>query len=699
MSFLAPLFFLGALALAAPVIFHLIRRTTRDRVPFSSLMFLRPSPPRLTRKSRLEHLLLLLLRCLALALVAFAFARPFVKEAVVAEVDAGAARRVVVLVDISASMQREGLWAAAQARVDAVLRGTGPADSVALLTFGREVSSLMTFEDWANTPPDQRIAAANGRLAAVKPGWGGSQLGGALALAADLLGEVAEAGEQGRLEVVAVGDLQSGSRLEALQSLEWPRGVRLLLEPVSARAATNASLQVLADAADVERTGDPVVRVRVSNAAESGRERFQVGWRGADGQPAGAPVETYVPPGQSRVVALPVPETATPPTEIVLTGDDEPFDNRVYVIPRRPQTLSVAYLGGEAAGDTRSPRFFLERALAATPRLEVNVSAVGPAAPWTPAAQADASLVVVTDPLPPARADDVRALALAGKTVLVAPKGVEVAPTLARLLGVDSVAMEEALPPRYAMLGEIDFRHPLFLPFADPRFSDFTKIHFWRYRRIDASAWPDARVLARFDSRDPALLEVPLGTGRLVVLASGWSPADSQLAVSSKFVPLLYSMLELAGGVTAPATTFIVGDTPPRPEASGPVSLRSPDGTEAALSDAGARLPALALPGVYSLLAGGETAARFAVNLDPAESRTAPLAVEEFERLGAPVAVEAADPVRAEEQKIVLRGMETESRQKLWRWFIAATLLVLLFESIMAGRAARKTAVPGSVAS
>ena len=54
MSFLTPLFLLGALAIAAPVIFHLIRRTTRDRTRFSSLMFLLPTPPRLTKRSRTQ---------------------------------------------------------------------------------------------------------------------------------------------------------------------------------------------------------------------------------------------------------------------------------------------------------------------------------------------------------------------------------------------------------------------------------------------------------------------------------------------------------------------------------------------------------------------------------------------------------------------------------------------------------------------
>ena len=64
MSFLAPLFLVGALAIGLPIVFHLIRRTTRERKVFSSLMFLMPSPPRLVQRNRIEHLLLLLLQSL-----------------------------------------------------------------------------------------------------------------------------------------------------------------------------------------------------------------------------------------------------------------------------------------------------------------------------------------------------------------------------------------------------------------------------------------------------------------------------------------------------------------------------------------------------------------------------------------------------------------------------------------------------------
>ena len=80
MNFIAPLFLFGALAVALPIVFHLIRRTSKEKIPFSTLMFLLPTPPRVTRRSRIENLWLLLLRCLVLGLLALGFARPFLQR-------------------------------------------------------------------------------------------------------------------------------------------------------------------------------------------------------------------------------------------------------------------------------------------------------------------------------------------------------------------------------------------------------------------------------------------------------------------------------------------------------------------------------------------------------------------------------------------------------------------------------------------
>ena len=137
MSFLAPLFLVGALVVAAPIIFHLIRRTSREKTPFSSLMFLRPTPPRVTRSSKLENIFLLLLRCLVLCLLALGFARPFIQKPVAADNASGQGQRIVVLLDASASMRRDNLWADARAKAEEVLKRTTPIDSVAVFLFDR----------------------------------------------------------------------------------------------------------------------------------------------------------------------------------------------------------------------------------------------------------------------------------------------------------------------------------------------------------------------------------------------------------------------------------------------------------------------------------------------------------------------------------------------------------------------------------
>ena len=67
MGILAPLFLAGLAGLSIPLILHLVRRTPKGRQQFSSLMFLASTPPRLTRRSRLDQVLLLLMRLAALA--------------------------------------------------------------------------------------------------------------------------------------------------------------------------------------------------------------------------------------------------------------------------------------------------------------------------------------------------------------------------------------------------------------------------------------------------------------------------------------------------------------------------------------------------------------------------------------------------------------------------------------------------------
>ncbi len=551
MSFLTPFFLLGGLAIAAPIIYHLVRRTTRDRLRFSSLMFLMPSPPRLSKRHRLEHWLLLLLRCAALALLALGFARPFMKQAPIVDPSAAEPKRIVVLVDRSASMRRAGAWASAKERAEEVLRRAGPADQVALYAFDRQAQPIVSFEEWNRTAPGDRVTFTAARLAALTPGWIGTHLGNALITAAEALAEDEGKNAPGPRQIVLVSDLQVGSRLDSLQAYEWPKGVELFVESAKATNTTNAGVQLVAEAADSSRAVDAPVRVRVTNSADSKRERFTLTWMRSPVAPATAPepvgtlIDAYVPPGQSRVFSLVVPKGVNNPERIVLRGDDEDFDNTAYVIPPVQQRSTALWIGSDVAEDMKQPLFFLRRALVETPRVAVNVIANSPTAPLRPEDVTTANLIFVSEAVSEATATALRKEIEAGKTVVVVARTAQIAPTLTILAGTPDkpVAMSETRPRNYAMLSEIDFQHPLFAPFADPRFSDFTKIHVWKYRRLEAAGLPGARVVTKFDSGDPAILDVPVGKGRVFVLAASWHPEDSQLAVSSKFVPMIWSLL------------------------------------------------------------------------------------------------------------------------------------------------------------
>jgi hypothetical protein len=692
MNFLAPLFLAGAAAIALPVIFHLIRRSTRERTVFSSLMFLKPSPPQLSRRSRLQDLLLLLLRCAALVLLAFGFSRPFLRQAFPESQTGPGAKRTVILLDTSASMRRQDLWERARARVDEILRQSKPNDEVALFTFDRSLQPLLTFEQWNATAAGDRVALALNRLAAANPGWFSTQLDTAVIRSAELLGDADKRSPRGTREIVIVTDLQEGSQTRALQAYEWPKGIAVITERVGAKTGNNAGLQLVTEAAEAAYGTETIVRLRLSNAADSKREQLQVGWASESGTYLQKPLEVYVPAGQSRVVSLPLPGTNSVAERILLSGDDDPFDNTIFVVPPERSRTTVVYLGDDDPTDNRQPSFFLHRALQETRGQSLQVVDHKTSSLLTPVEVQGAGLIVATGPLANPQATSLRNAVRDGKTLLFAPTTVAAASTLGTVLGLGPVTSSEAPTNGYAMLGEIAFDHALFAAFADARFSDFTKIHFWRHRRLDLAPIPEARVLAAFDSGDPAIFQVPLGKGRVIIFTSGWHPSDSQLALSSKFVPLLYSLLELSAPAPAsPQQRFAGSPVNLSSGVDAPTAVVLPDGTRQALSAGTTNFEGTTLPGLYSVVSS-VAPRRFAVNIDPSESRTTPLPADELERLGVPPPRVAPLASTELERKTRLQNNELESQQKLWRWFIIATLGVLGFETLLAGMTARRVA-------
>jgi hypothetical protein len=247
------------------------------------------------------------------------------------------------------------------------------------------------------------------------------------------------------------------------------------------------------------------------------------------------------------------------------------------------------------------------------------------------------------------------------------------------------------------MLSEIDFRHPLFVKLSGSLYNDFTAIRFWRHRNVTVDDSDALRIIARFDDGTPAIWEHTIGKGTLLVFSSGWNPDDSQMAVSSKFVPLMLRIVELSGGEALKSDSWTVGDAVPLPQRDGagqtsasPVRIVRPDGSAEELAPDATAYDGTDTPGIYRLEADGRTL-EFAVNLALSESDTAPLQQEQLEQYGVRI---GHQPTRAETAEAMrqMRDFELEQSQKIWKWLVVAVLCVLGVETWLAGRRARQPA-------
>ncbi|MEZ6092063.1 MAG: BatA domain-containing protein [Pirellulaceae bacterium] len=715
MSLLAPLYALGALAIALPIVFHLIRRRPKAEAQFSSLMFLSPSPPRLTRKSRLDQWPLLLLRALAIALIALAFARPFWRSSASRPLDA-IGRRVVVLLDTSGSMRRSDLWEQSRQQLTSVIEASTVNDQLALMAFDSEVRTIVPFDSAisnSGTSQTQRLLDA---VDSMQPGYAQSRLGAALIEAADLLLTTGDSSEQSASipsEIVIISDLQSGCDLTPLQTYQWPESITVSIAAVTAAESGNLSATVLPQIDTAEERRAPQLRVRFTNTSDAVENQFMYFW---DDDPDSQDHVVQVPAGQSRVVKVDIPPSSTGMLRFV--GDSEEFDNQVHVVLPRKVSQEVVYIGPVV--DEQNPLddlFYFLR--------QVTLGDFWRTVGFTRAEAMDASrnldpsdtpLVILSGSLEEPTINLLkRYLSDGGNVLFVLDQSssgyAAIENTIRDLSDGSTIEIADAEVGDYAMLEKIDFADPIFRPFDDPKFNDFTRVRFWKHRQLVVDSSSPWRTIASFDDGNPALLQQEIGNGRMMLLAAGWQPQQSQLALSSKFVPLLAGMMLSNRPSETLRSGYDIGEDGLVPMEL-PGRLTSPDGSTQTIEDP-LELKSLKLPGIYRFAAlnaardqspaaddDSESNARadvdsdadavsFALNLPASESQTVPLAQEDLEKFGISLQRrQSTEEIEAARRQ--LQDVELESRQRIWQWLIVLAIGILFIETLLATHLARK---------
>jgi len=692
MNFLAPAFFAGIAAVAVPVIIHLINRERKVVVEFPSLMFLQRIPYRSVRRQKIRHLLLLVLRCLALALLVFAFARPFFQRRQTAAGTTGA-REVVILLDRSASMGYAGRWNRARDAAKKVVSGLSGNDRATLVTFASDAA--VSSEPMASR---DRITAA---INATKLSAEGTRYAPALKLASQIL----SASTLPRREVVLISDYQKAGWSNH-NELTFPPGTTVT--PIDLGTAAAPDVSVSQVTTDRDSTGDRdrlTVAARLVNTnatPASVLAVLSVGGRDVQSQRVTVPASNAQ---QVAFTSIAVPDEATKGS-IRITADSLP-QNDVLDFTIAPDE-AVPVLIVEPANPRENQSLFLSRALAIGDRPSFRVTEKR-ITELTSRDLGGQALVVLDEVPPPAGAIGARLRTMleSGSGVLVVPGElhVETWPADWRALMPATVSpVVDRTSDAGGTLSSLDYANPIFEIFNAPRSGDFSTARFYRYRAL--APVTGAAVAARFDDGAPALVEKTVGSGKLTVWASTFDAYWTNLPLQPVFLPFVHQLGKNIGRYVDPRPSFVAGDVldisrhgeltaalfgARAPDSTTELVIQSPTGTQQRVTATGPNhLVTLREQGFYELR-GKDTpvgAGRpIAVNVDPTESDLSHLDPQDVV-----AAVTAVNGQRSPSDFNVGTPQDQESRQKVWWYLLVVALLIMAGETALSNRLSKAAA-------
>jgi hypothetical protein len=687
MSFLAPLFFAGLLAIAVPIFVHLIQRERKDVIEFPSLMFLRQIPFQSVERRRIHNWPLLLLRAAAMALLVAAFTRPFMtRDAVQAAGALDGAREVVILLDRSASMGYGDQWTRAQGEARRIVSSLSGEDQATLVLFASGVEE--TIRATSNRGVlDAAIGAAS--VTADR-----TRYGPALRLAQSLLGRSALP----RKQVVLISDFQR-SGWERHEEISMPEGAELM--PVSVATPDTSNLSV--STVTFLRTpfsGEERVAVTAGLTNRSAREltnqsvRLEINGRTVDTR------AVTIGAHASAAVTFPPQTVDVPQRASVVAGEDQlPIDNRFDFIlaPSRPLPVLIIQPDGAATGGTSSPSVFLTSAfdIATAPRLQAEII---PVSRVTPASFERRSVVVLNDaPALGTQAEEaLQRFVEQGGGLLVAvaerTPWTGDSPLVPGRLG-SMVERKGTL----GTLGYLDYSHPVFEPFKDPRNGTFTNVRFYRYRRLEPAAGDV--VLARFDDGGVAMAERRVGSGRVIMWTSTldreWNdfPTKPLFPVVAPAVmrhlaqyedPEAWYTVGRALDVSVPVATLVREGAAADLPGAGATGVRAivvaPSGEQTSIGEGAAPSVTLAEQGFYAVRLQGAAERRplaFAVNIDPTESDLSGMPPAELVATATGQAAVTASGQSLERPELTVA--EIERKQSLWWFLFLGAVLALDF--------------------
>lgn len=744
------LFWGGAAAVAAPIIIHLLARRRFRRIRWAAMEFLIDAEKRNRRRVRLEEMILLALRCLAIILIALLVARPFVRPTGVAAILGGTERTErIFLVDDSFSMGYDtgGSTSFSRAKESLLnllnrLREHAPQDTVTILTSSQLDSPLA-----AGALLDERqLELIRARIEALASSQTRLSTDACIGALAELLTRDSSAVSAA---IYVISDFQrnnwvdrarasgaAGALAEPLKAwADSDRALRMILVDVGDDDAQNLAVTQLEPARRQVVAGVEVpIRVTLSNHMASNVDAVDL--QVAVGQvPAATARVDRLFAGGTATAEIPVifPVAGDDVVRIELPPDNLPTDNVRSLAVEVTDSVRVLLVNGEQSADTYSDEVHL---LATALRPEGSVFSGN-------------TITIITD-------SDLDATDFSGYHLVVLANVYRVSEPAADALhrfvfdggglaiflgdqvsdpllynatlyregrGLLPASLQAIIsaPGDGVTLSGSDFLHPVVRVFSGADNPFVQRIRFQQYYAAEpavvdedaapaendapAPAYrPSTNVIARFDDVDqtPAILERPYGRGRVMQFASSCDLEWNDWARDPSYVVAMLEIAQYLARSASAQRSSLVGE---------PISLP----LDAAAFEPGAVVRPPGYPQEQEVEVTAVAADDGTLQIDWPHTQRAGVYTfilrrrdggETLRRHAVGLDADESDlaPADADELRDVLDGISVEyvagvapaedegdeGRRELWPAFLVAAMSVLMIEQLLAWRFGRR---------
>ena len=686
MSFLTPWLIYGLSLLAVPVLIHLWQRKKVIQVPFSTLRFLRVIAAKTSRSSKIENLLLLLLRCLIVALVMLAAARPVVSTEATKLFGGNVPRSIALVIDQSMSM---GYKSGEQTRLElakqqaqAVIDDLKPGDEVAVIAVSDRARMVI-----AEPTVDHDVARK--AIEGVQQTEARTDFATGLREARKAIGKKV----RGMKQIFLFTDAQEGGwqfEKAAVFDDAWRQtNAKLIvvrtddLSPVNA-AASKVRFDTPFAAAGLIARGAATVQ---NHSPAPLRDVLDI--RAGGEKVASKPVE--IAPGSSAELPL---EFQTPTLSgrwllgtANLSGDNLPADDRFYFSLPVYQTPRVLIVESGTGPEKARPGFYLRKALAAG-------AAGAPIKTCTPGELDELPIepfsAVFLAGVP--EVSDRSSVRLdrylqAGGTVVFLPSDQTSIDNIAKLewMPAKPVAMKE-LPVGRLVAHAIEPQHPLFTNSWDAN-TPFPALP--QRKLLEWKLGKDGRVLLTLGDNLPFIIYSDVGTGRVIIVNASPDRAWGDFPLTSAFLPLVQQIGRLSMTRTGKDAAYVVGDQVPAPLSlprDQPLTIKVPHGETLPIQPGAPLLEHADQAGFYEVTSATEGLLhQFAVNVDARESNLTPITDEALTKIIAHENLTGTDALR-------IWLAQSRGLVPLWPLLLVLALLAFCGEAIYSNILASKRA-------